>query len=102
MSSCCVTFPAGPLGDPHEMTIDPDAVEMLQDFQDQIEPRLAKDGDLDRWAGSPARSSDQPPDSQRCITSAGTDHRGSCCRSTSAASPGASRWPSTPSSTTAK
>jgi hypothetical protein len=28
------------------MTIDPDAVEMLLDFQDKIEPRLAKDGDL--------------------------------------------------------
>jgi replicative DNA helicase len=31
---------------PHEMTIEPDAVEMLLDFQDKIEPRLAKDGDL--------------------------------------------------------
>jgi len=28
------------------MRIDPDAVEMLLDFQDTIEPRLAKDGDL--------------------------------------------------------
>jgi hypothetical protein len=28
------------------MKIDPDAVEMLLDFQDEIEPRLAKDGDL--------------------------------------------------------
>jgi len=35
-----------PLVDPHEMKIDPDAVEMLLDFQDKIEPRLAKDGDL--------------------------------------------------------
>ena len=35
-----------PLVDPHEMKIDPDAVEMLFDFQDEIEPRLAKDVDL--------------------------------------------------------
>jgi replicative DNA helicase len=35
-----------PLVDPHEMKIDPDAVGMLLDFQDTIEPRLAKDGDL--------------------------------------------------------
>ena len=34
------------LVDPHEMTIDPDAVEMLLDFHDEIEPRLAKEGDL--------------------------------------------------------
>jgi hypothetical protein len=79
--------------DPHEMTIEPDAVEMLLDFQDKIEPRLAKD--------SRARSSDQRPDSQRYITSAGTDQPVSCSRSPSAASPVASSWHGTPSSTTA-
>jgi hypothetical protein len=34
------------LVDPHEMTIEPEAVEMLVDLQDEIEPRLVKDGDL--------------------------------------------------------
>ena len=31
---------------PYEMNIEPEAVEMLLDFQDKIEPRLGKDGDL--------------------------------------------------------
>ena len=34
------------LVDPHVMTIDPKAVVMLLNFHDEIEPRLAKDGDL--------------------------------------------------------
>jgi hypothetical protein len=34
------------LVEPYEMNIDPEAVAMLLHFQDEIEPRLAKDGDL--------------------------------------------------------
>ena len=34
------------LVEPYEMNIDPEAVAMLLNFQDEIEPRLAKDGDL--------------------------------------------------------
>jgi replicative DNA helicase len=86
---------------PYEMNIDPDALEMLRDFQDEIEPRRPRTVIFGRWAGSRARSSDQPPDSPRCITSAGTDQMGSSCRPMCAASPVASSWLGTPSSITA-
>ena len=55
-----------PLVDPHEMTIDPDAVEILLDFQDEIEPGGVTEISGRNSAGGRPRESSRTVISGRC------------------------------------
>ena len=89
------------LVDPHEMTIDPDAVEMLLDFHDEIEPRLAKEGDLRPLGGFVGKIVGSAARFAALHHLGWYGPSGRRCRSPPAASPAASSWRGTPSSTTA-